>query len=159
MICSYCSAEMPEISMFCPGCGRAVKPADSEATVSIAASSRSDSLIAAVSYASPIPAILFLAIPGLKFNNSAFVRFHSWQSILFSVATIIVGFLVRLVFAILSFIPWVGFLFAWLSIGVVSLAVVILWIVLVVKAAQGEAYELPKLGSMALHLAERRRTA
>jgi uncharacterized membrane protein len=58
----------------------------------------------------------------------------------------------KLIFAILSFVPFVGFLFAWLSVGLVFLAVVVLWAVLVVKAGQGQAYELPWLGQFAARL-------
>jgi uncharacterized membrane protein len=54
---------------------------------------------------------------------------------------------------ILSVFSWVGFLLAWLCAGVAALAVVVLWAVLVAKAAQGESYELPLIGSVAERLA------
>ena len=43
----------------------------------------------------------------------------------------------------------------WLSIGLVALAIVVLWGVLVLKAALGEAFELPWLGPLAAHLANK----
>ena len=47
MICSKCSAEMPEISAYCPVCGHPVNPASD----SFQANDFTDSLLAAVAYA------------------------------------------------------------------------------------------------------------
>ena len=155
MICTYCSAEMPAISVFCPGCGRAVNsgadvsPGDvppREDTVKIA-----DCLLAAISYIALLPAILFLALPSLR--SSRYVRFHCWQSVLFAVSTVVLAALTRGVFALLSVIPGVGLLFAILLAGVVALALAMLWCVLVLKAVQGQTYELPWLGRWAGALA------
>lgn len=110
-----------------------------------------DAVLGALSYFTIIPAALWLAIPA--FRGKPFLRFHAWQSILFAVATTVIGFAMRLIFSILSFVPFIGFLFAWLSVGLVFLAFVALWAVLVVKAGQGQAYELPWLGQFALRLA------
>ena len=146
MICSHCASEMPDISAFCPGCGRAVLEA-SELPVP---ANTQDTLFGALAYVTVVPAILFLVLPA--FRNRTFVRFHAWQSILFAIASMVIGVAMRLIFAILSFVPFIGFLFAWISVGVVFLAIVILWAVLVVKAAQGQAYELPWLGNFAAQL-------
>jgi uncharacterized membrane protein len=48
-----------------------------------------------------------------------------------------------------------SFLLAWLVFGLVVLATVFLWIVVVVKAALGDAYELPMIGRFATRLANR----
>ena len=111
-----------------------------------------DALLGALAYLTVVPAILFLAVPA--FRSSRFVRFHSWQSVFFAIATAIAGFLVKLVFMIFSILPAIGFLLAWLSVGVASIALVIIWVVLAVKAVQGQSYELPVLGRMAARLAE-----
>jgi uncharacterized membrane protein len=152
MICTHCAAEMPEISMFCPGCGRAIKSREPEMSLPLWETSTLDRLLGALAYVSPIPAILFIAVPALR--SSRFVRFHSWQSILFSGGTVVALALLRLIFAFFSILPWVGSLFAWLSVGLVSLAIVVLWAVLTTKAALGEAYELPWLGQFAVRLAD-----
>lgn len=151
MICSYCSAEMPEISAFCPGCGRSVTPVGGDRPV-FAARLR-DSLLGTLAYVAVVPAIVFLAVPRL--GSGRFVRFHSWQSILFAVASALAALATRLLFFVLSVIPFGGFLLAWLSIGLVALAIVILWGVLALKAALGEAFELPWLGPLAAHLANK----
>jgi len=147
MTCSYCAAEMPEISAFCPGCGRRVNTSES-----LSAGDTRDAALGALAYLGVAPAILFLALPALK--SSRFVRFHSWQSVFFGVATLVLAFLIKLLFAILSVLPVIGFLLAWLSVGVGLIAIVVIWIALAVKAAQGQSYELPIMGRMAARLAD-----
>ena len=149
MICSHCAIEMPDISAFCPGCGRSVHQG-AEHFGDVA--NPQEAFLGALAYLTVFPAIVFLAVHAFK--SKTFVRFHAWQSIFFAVATAIIGLAMRLIFAILSFVPFVGFLFAWLSVGLVFLAIVLLWAVLVVKAGQGQAYELPWLGHYAAQLSE-----
>jgi uncharacterized membrane protein len=151
MICSYCSAEMPDISVFCPGCGRSVQQAREDLRPPISPSSSRDSVLAVFAYFAMLPAILLLVIPPLR--SSGFVRFHSWQSIFFTIATAIAALLTRLLFFVFSALPVIGFLLAWLCIGLVAMAVVVLWGVLVVKAGLGEAFELPWIGRFAEQLA------
>lgn len=148
MICSYCSAEMPEISAFCPACGRSIKHPGAEEHIS--AASLRDSLLGALAYVLLLPAMVFLAVPPLR--SSRFVRFHSWQSLFFALASAIAALLTRLLFFVLPVIPFVGYLLAWLLIGLVGLAIVVLWGVLFVKAALGDAFELPWIGPLAWQL-------
>lgn len=107
-------------------------------------------MLGAVAYVGLLPAVLFLALPSLK--ASRFVRFHSWQSVFFVLVTVILAGLMRGMFAISSFLGGAGFLFAFLIVGLVFLSVVFLWFVLVVKALQRTAYELPWLGRIAAGL-------
>lgn len=148
MICSYCAAEMPEVSGFCPVCGKAVHPAEAP----IRAGDLQEALLGAVAYVGILPAVLLLAIPATR--KRAFVRFHAWQALLLLAATVLAGIAVKIAFLIFSFVPMAGFLFSWLLLGVVSIAVVILWLVLIVKALQGEAYVLPLIGPMSMRLTE-----
>src|SRR5205823_1137461 len=116
------------------------------------AADSTDLLLGAVAYLLVVPAILFLLIPAIK--SRRFVRFHSWQSLLFAVSTGILALILKILFAIFSILPVIGFLLAWLSLGLGFLAVVVLWVVLVTKAAQGQTYELPLIGPLAARLAE-----
>jgi uncharacterized membrane protein len=50
---------------------------------------------------------------------------------------------------VLFLIPLFGHLLIWLLSMVVSLALIMIWIVLVVKALQGEMYKLPLIGDFA----------
>jgi uncharacterized membrane protein len=144
MICSNCDAPMPDVSVFCPACGRSV----AEQSDDIDSRAR---MLSALAYIGVIPAVILLLLPALRGNR--FVRFHSWQSVLFSVVSLLTPLALRLLFVIFSMLPVVGFLLAWLSLGIGSIGIVTLWIVLVVKAAQGQHYELPLIGPLAAQLA------
>ncbi len=111
-----------------------------------------DAILGGLAYVTVLPAILFLAVPALK--SSRFVRFHSWQSVFFSIATAVSVILIKLLFTILSLLPVVGFLLAWLSVGVALIAIVVTWVALAAKAVQGQSYELPVIGRKAAQLAE-----
>jgi len=137
---------MPDVSAFCPACGHSVDET-SDTTDSRA------KLLGAIAYVGIIPAIILLLVPALR--NSRFVRFHAWQSVLFTIASAALGLALKLLFLIFAILPVVGFLLAWLSLGVGSLGIVILWIMLLVKAAQGHHYQLPVVGPLAEQLATR----
>ena len=106
-----------------------------------------DNLLAALAYITFVPAVLFVLIAPLRRNR--FVRFHSFQSIFLTVATIVVAIAMRILYAVLTVIPAIGYLLAWLALAVVSLGWVILWLVLVVKALQGATFKLPVVGRLA----------
>lgn len=152
MICPHCSSKMPEISAFCPGCGRSVQESAEVGLPELRTTSTRDALLGALAYVALVPAIIFLALPSLK--ASKFVRFHSWQSIFFTLAAIILAICMRGLFAFFSLFPGTGFLLGVLASGLVFLALVFLWLVLVTKAIQGEAYEVPWLGRLAENLAK-----
>jgi uncharacterized membrane protein len=137
---------MPDVSAFCPACGISV------AETPAAVNSR-DRALGSLAYIGLIPGIIFLLIPTLRGNG--FVRFHSWQSVLFTVASALLGLALKLLVIILAILPVVGFLLAWLSLGIGSMGIFILWAVLFVKAAQGHHYELPVIGPLAEQLATR----
>jgi len=103
-----------------------------------------DRAAAALAYLTPVPAAVLLLIPA--YRKHRFVRFHAWQSILiwavFFVLTVIALFLSNVAAAM------VFLLFGILA----SLAMLFLWIVLSIKAWQGERFELPFFGPIALRL-------
>lgn len=71
-------------------------------------------------------------------KENRFVRFHAMQSIIiFGAITLVTG--------VLSWIPLLGAILDWL-IGIIAF---ILWIVLMVKAAQGVIYKAPWAGDLA----------
>jgi uncharacterized membrane protein len=137
---------MPEISESCPGCGQRV-----EAPEERRAADARESLLGALAYVPLAPAILFLAVPTI--NRSRFVRFHSWQSIFFVAAAAVTVLIMKLLFGVFSILPAIGLLLAWICVGVLFIAIVVIWLLLTVKAAQGQSYELPVIGSMAAQLA------
>jgi len=146
MICPNCEAPMPDVSAFCPACGLSV--AETPGAVN-----SPDRALGALAYVGLIPAIVLLLIPPSRGNR--FVRFHSWQSILFTIASALLALVLKVLFMVLAILPVIGFLLAWLSIGIGSIGIFILWIVLLVKAALGNYYELPLIGPFAEQLATR----
>ena len=106
-----------------------------------------DNFIAASAYVTFIPAIFFVLMEPFKRNR--FVRFHAFQSIFLAGATILAAIAMRILYSLLAQIPVIGYLMAWLTSTVVLLGWVILWLVLLVKAFQGEAFRLPWIGTLA----------
>ena len=81
-------------------------------------------------------------ISGLVFilieKENKFVRFHAMQSIIVFGAITIISIIV-------SFIPFIGTIISWL----LSVLALVLWIVLMIKAYQGNMYKLPIAGDLA----------
>ena len=81
-------------------------------------------------------------ITGLIFflieKENRFVRFHAMQSI------ITFGSL-SVLFMVLGFIPFINLI----AIPILAILQVILWIILMVKAYQGELFKLPVIGDIA----------
>jgi uncharacterized membrane protein len=96
-----------------------------------------------------LPALLFLLVEPYKSNR--FVRFHSFQCIGMSLAAVVIGAILRISGVVLFIIPVLGPLLVSLVSMVVSLAFLILWIVLIVKALQGEMFKIPLVGDFAEH--------
>lgn len=83
----------------------------------------------------PISAIILLIME----KDSKFVKFHAIQSI----AIVVCVFVINIV---LGFIPILG----WILLLFINLGVFILWIVLLLKAYQGEWFELPVVGKFSM---------
>lgn len=94
-----------------------------------------------------LPVILFLL--AAPYNKNRFVRFHSWQSMGTWLGLVVVVAMLRIVGVALFFIPVLGHLLVWLVSMVVGLAFFMIWIVLMVKAWQGERFALPFVGDFA----------
>ena len=81
-------------------------------------------------------------ITGLIFflieKDNKFVKFHAMQSILGSAAIIVAGI-------VLAFIPILGVIIRML----LNLAGLVLWIVCMIKAYQGEWFRIPVIGDIA----------
>ena len=101
-----------------------------------------ENVASALAYVTIIPAVLFLVIE--PYNKNRFVRFHSFQSIFFHVAWIILWIALG-IFGHLPFLGWASLLL-WPLIG---LAGFVIWLILVFKAYQGKTFKLPVIGDMA----------
>jgi uncharacterized membrane protein len=130
LVCPQCQTAMPASAAFCPGCGHAMKQVP-----------HNDRVLAAVAYMTMAPAVVLLLLPAYRHNG--FVRFHAWQSTLlwgsYGMLTIVAVLVSNIAAAI-----------GLLLIGILaSLAMFFLWMVLSLKAWQGELFELPLFGTLA----------
>jgi uncharacterized membrane protein len=142
--CPQCSAEMPDVAAFCPGCGhRMIAVPGAVANTGFL----KENIAGALAYFTIIPALIFLAT--MPFKRNHFVRFHSYQSIYLVIAGVLAALVMRLLFPVVQLIPWLGYLLAWLVSLLILLAWGMLWAVAVVKAFQGEMFRLPVIGGFA----------
>src|SRR5580704_17019700 len=135
--CSMCGAQIADGTTVCAACSSraAVAPTAS-------ASGLADNVAGMLAYFTIIPAIIFLVLE--PYNQSRFVRFHAWQCVFFNVAWWILWFGLR----ILAHLPLLGF-FTVLMWPLVGLGGLIVWIILLIKANQGQMYKLPVIGDLA----------
>jgi uncharacterized membrane protein len=135
---------MPETAAFCPGCGLALQ---AEARAQGKVGALPETIAGVLAYFTFIPAIIFLALD--PYNKNRFVRFHSVQCLLLWGAAILVGIVVKLATLVLFIIPVLGPLLVVLVGAVFVLGAVVIWLVLVVKAFQGEMFKLAVIGDIA----------
>lgn len=105
----------------------------------------------ALAYFTFIPSILFLTLD--PYRRDRFVRFHSIQCLLLWLAGLIVGLAIRLLALALFMVPVVGVWLISLISVLAGLAAFFIWLVVVVKALQGQAFKLSVLGELAEHYA------
>lgn len=101
-----------------------------------------DNVAGMLAYITIVPAIVFLVVA--PYNRNRFVRFHSWQNIFFSIAWCVLW----MALSIFVHIPFLG----WLSVLIWPLILLggfIVWIVLLIKANQGQMFKLPMIGDLA----------
>lgn len=108
----------------------------------------SDNAAGALAYVLLIPAILFLLVE--PYNRNSYVRFHSWQCIFLAIACAAAD-CVLFLFDTIFFIPVavVDVLYSLLHLGMLAV-----WIVVLMKALNGQRYELPFIGRFAAWRAE-----
>jgi uncharacterized membrane protein len=107
----------------------------------------SDNSIGALAYFTPIPAIFFLAIR--RYNKRPYVRFHSWQSLVFSAFVLLFSYSLDFVLPYtLSFDPRLLFGIRWLIV-IIWVAIFLVWLWCVINALNGKRYKLPIIGEWA----------
>ena len=130
VICPNCGTAMARGSPYCPACGWPMR--------TITSRERNAGTLA---YLTPIPAAILLFLP--SYRRDRFVRFHAWQSIL------LWGLFLVLTMAALVLSNIAAALF-FLVFGIIAvLAMIFLWVVLSIKAWQGERFALPLVGMLA----------
>ena len=136
--CSSCGTQIADGTTVCPACSAKAATAAPAAS----AGGLADNVAGLLAYVTIIPAIIFLVTP--PYNKSRFVRFHAFQSIFLCVAMIILW----VAFIVLDIIP--GLIFVMFPLHLlIWLGAFILWIILLIKANQGQMWKLPIIGDMA----------
>jgi uncharacterized membrane protein len=110
-----------------------------------AGSGLSDNAASALAYVTFIPAIIFLVVP--PYNQSPNVRFHSWQSILLTVASVVIDIVLAIVLSIaLFFLPYFLHNLIW---RLIELGWFVVWLACVYNAFNGKRLVLPIIGPIA----------
>jgi uncharacterized membrane protein len=135
---------MPETAAFCPGCGRSM-PSIAGARNKVG--KLPENIAGALAYFSFVPAIVFLLLD--PYRRNGFVRFHAVQCLLVWLVGTVVGLALRLLGMAVFMIPILGPLLVVIVDVAVILAAFLLWVVLIIKALQGEMFSLPWLGTIA----------
>lgn len=132
MKCAHCNTENPEGAKFCQSCGASLtSPAQGPKETTGLQSNVAGLLCYVLGW---ITGLIFILIE----REDQFVRFHAVQSI------ITFGALSIIVLAV-SWIPILG-----AALGAIAgLLGFVLWILLMIKAYQGERYKLPWVGGIA----------
>ena len=153
--CNKCGNQLPDGANNCPNCGSPVgrtqqnaqnfvnnvmNTADSTAEFDPQdiANNKGMSVLAYIG-------ILFL-IPLLACPNSKFARFHTNQGLVLFLLGVAIG----IVTAIIGLIPVIGWIFGGLISAAGSIFTLVLMIMGIVNAAQGQAKELPIIGKITL---------
>jgi len=139
MFCPRCGQENEEGNQFCRNCGSSLDtftPEKAGATTGL-----EPNVAGLLCYLLGwITGLIFILLE----KQNGFVRFHALQSIItFGAISVALA-----VFSVFGWVPVLGTIFWVFSILVYILAFV-LWIVLMVKAYQGERYKLPVAGDLA----------
>jgi len=136
--CNACGAQIPDGATTCAACAARATAVSPAATTG----GLKDNVAGMLAYITIIPAVIFLVME--PYNRSRFIRFHAWQSVFFNIAWFILWIALRIV----AHVPILG----WATIllwPLVGLAGFVVWIILLLKASQGQMFKLPVIGDMA----------
>ena len=137
--CTNCGNSIDDAATVCSKCGASAGTGSGGGAVAsapAAAGGLTDNVAGMLAYITIIPAIIFLVVA--PYNQNRFIRFHSFQCIFFCVALLILHIA-------LGFIPIVG----WALSMILSLLSLALWVILLLKAYQGQKWKLPVIGDIA----------
>ena len=138
--CNMCGAQIADGTTTCAACSSRA-PAGGAAAVTTAGA-MADNVAGMLAYVTIIPAIIFLVME--PYNKNRFVRFHSFQCLFFCVALIVL----QIGLSILSVVPFLALITIPLHL-VIGIGALVLWIIPLLKANQGQMYKLPVIGDLA----------
>jgi uncharacterized membrane protein len=107
----------------------------------------SDNSIGALAYFTPVPAFFFLSIR--RYNKRPYVRFHAWQSLVFSAFVFIFSFILSFVLPLTTSLgPRLFLGLRWL-VELIWVAIFLAWLWCVLNALNGKLCRLPIIGDWA----------
>lgn len=135
--CAKCGTMVAEGAAFCPSCGQA------QGTAPLIAGTQSgltENVAGLLCYVLGwFTGLIFFLI-----DKRPYVRFHAAQSMVVFGGLHILGMVVGGIFGVGFFFGgWTGFSIGTLLVGIINLAAFVLWILLIVKAYQGQRFEVP----------------
>lgn len=101
----------------------------------------------------PVACVFFLLIG--PYNRNRFVRFHAFQALFLWLAAIVVAIALQIMTSILALIPIIGWIMSgliWIAYGITLLVLVI---ILMYKAYNGEQYGIAVIGNLAREQSEK----
>ena len=137
--CVSCGSQISDETNVCSKCGQPAYQAAGGGTVaapSAGAAGLTDNIAGMLAYVTIIPAIVFLLLE--PYNRNRFIRFHSFQCIFLCIVLVVIH-------VVLLAVPIIG----WAISIFVNLGALVLWIVLLLKAYQGQKFKLPVIGDLA----------
>lgn len=97
----------------------------------------------------PITGVIFLVLE----KENRFVRFHAAQAVTTGILIIALSIALSLLSTLLAFVPVLGWLTALLLSLVMGLGSLVLWLMLMWRAYNGEQWEVPFAGPLARRIA------
>jgi uncharacterized membrane protein len=101
----------------------------------IAGEGLSDTAASTLAYVTFIPAVIFLVLA--PYNQKPVIRFHAIQELGLTVVGILLHFF------------WVIPILGWIIWAVGGIALLIVWVLCIIKASQGSVFKLPFIGDFA----------
>ena len=140
--CNMCGAQIADGTTTCAACAGRAPAAGAGVATAAPAQGMADNVAGMLAYVTIIPAIVFLVVE--PYNKNRFIRFHSFQCLFFAAALLCLHIGLS-IFGVIPFLALITFPLHLL----ISLGGFILWIVLLLKANQGQMYKLPVIGDLA----------
>jgi uncharacterized membrane protein len=133
--CNMCGTQIADGTTTCGPCSSRA------AAAPVSTGTLADNVAGMLAYVTIIPAIIFLVVE--PYNKSRFVRFHAFQSIFFCVALIVL----QIGLSMLAVVPFVAIITIPLHL-LIGVGAFVVWIILLLKANQGQMYKLPVIGDL-----------
>ena len=153
MFCPDCGKEIPAGSKFCPGCGKSFGAAPNTASGSGPAGPQADASDVEKNKGMAILAYILFFIPLLTGDHktSPFVKYHTNQAIVLWLAAIAVYIALTIIIMIFAFVlPWGLWKFLRIIFYLVRYAPLVLGIIGIINAVQGQMKPLPVIGQITI---------